>query len=938
MLFFLSGASSLVYEILWMRMFTQVFGNTTAATSTVLAAFMAGLALGSYLIGSYVDRHPCATLKLYAYLEGMIGVFGLLMPLLIKALYVVYGWVFRTFPDTFFLLDATRFSLSLLLILIPTTLMGATLPVLSKHFVSSHHAMCRWVGLLYGANTLGAVAGSFVSGFFLIAWLGVTRTTHVAAGANFLIAFLALALAPLTSPNNATLTDSAERGQDVATVTGGTENRGIRRLLLAVCFGSGFSALAYEVLWTRLLVFVLDSTVYAFCTMLTTFLFGIALGGFLISGIHRKIGDHVRWLGVLEILIGLTGFATIMVISRMEYVDPFVRRLIMRVSYGGWWTTNALKFIEAFSIMLVPTIFMGMAFPLICKVYTRDIKELGGSIGTVYAINTFGAVLGALGAGFLMIPLVGITKSITLIAAVGVILGGLLLLQSATRATVWLFNAGLFATVVFVGFVVVSPDVLSGVYTMPERGSRLAYYHEGKSGTVTIHHYPPNERLLSVNGTNVAGTQFSLRTTQKLQAHIPMLLHGRARKVLQIGFGSGESCHVLSLYPVERIDLVEIDADVIKASDEFFHDLNKGIVNYPAFRPIIMDGKNYAMLTDEKYDVIMNDSTYPGKSGSASLYTRDHFLACRRLLSEGGVMSSWVPFEIHPMDFKSIVRTFQSVFPHTTLWLASNCRNKHALMVGTVGPLSIDVSRVAELMNIPEVKVDLEQIRLGTPHALLASLVLTPAMVEEYCIDAPVNSDEYPTLEFSAGRHPTIMAYWVANHNDFVQFRSSIVPHLRFSKASSGGTNEFIKTIIRSETVNTHLDRARLYDLMDEAKGVVKKFRILTLEQREEYEKALQIDPNDENVRFFLAEGDASLAALEKLAATEPANPVILFNLGRAYRGQRMYAAAINAFSMALSRDSANTDYRSALETAFLEFKRANPMQVPEPILLKTGA
>jgi spermidine synthase len=927
-LFFLSGASSLIYEVLWVRMFTQVFGNTMAATSTVLSAFMAGLALGSYLIGSYADRHPRNSLKLYAYLEGMIGIFGLLMPTLVQALYFVYGWLFTNFQDSYHLMGLSRFALSFFVILIPTSLMGATLPVLTRHFVFSHRVLCRWVGLLYGTNALGAVAGSFVSGFFLIAWLGVTHTIYAAAAINFAIAVFALVLGGIgyASERAASSLSGAKISVPREPVaTGGVR---IRRLLLVVCFGSGFSALAYEVIWVRLLVFVLDSTVYAFCTMLTVFLFGIAFGGFLISSVGGKIGNHLRWLGMLETLIGLSGFATIIVISNLVGIDAGLRKAISQFSYGGWWTVNILKFIEAFSIMLVPTTLMGMALPLICRIYTKSIKELGGSIGAVYAMNTFGAVLGSLAAGFVMIPLLGIVRSIVVASAVGVILGSMVLLASARRTVArgWLFNTAVVATGLCAALVWVSPDAFSDVYNMPERGSRLVYYHEGKSGTVTIHLYPLDERVISVNGTNVAGTQFSLRTTQKLQAHIPMLVHGHARRVLQIGFGSGESCHVLSLYPVERIDLVEIDRNVIRASDKFFRDLNQGVTEHPAFRAIIMDGKNYALLTDEKYDVIMNDSTFPGKSGSSSLYTRDHFLACRRLLNEGGVMSSWVPFEIKSRDFKNIVKTFQSVFPQTTLWLANNCRNKHALIVGTVKPFEVDFDRVVELMDMPSVKADLEEVRLSNPYALLGSLALSPASVERYSYLAPINSDDHPTLEFSAGRYPTRTAYWAANHADFLQFRSSIIPYMRFSETDGDQSNIVRKTMMRYESANIHVDKARLFELTDEAQGIFKMFRMLTLEQREEYEKALRINPDDANARAFLAEGDASLLALEQLAGREPENPKVLFHLGRAYRGQRRYRAAIDALAKAANLDGGNSLYQDALRQTLDEFRDAGAM------------
>lgn len=926
-LFVLSGASGLIYEILWMRMFTQVFGSTTAATSTVLSAFMAGLALGSYLIGSYADSYRLKPLTLYAYLEGAIGIFGLLMPFLLQHVYSVYQWIFLNFQGNL-LLNLARFALSFLLILIPSALMGGTLPVLSRYFVQSRRELCRWVGLLYGVNTLGAVIGSFLSGFFLVGWLGVRHTGYVAVAINFAIALLALFIGTAASKESgAAPANPAADDPDEGEPTAGEEHKNIRRLLLLVCFFSGFTSLACEVMWTRLLVFVLDSTVYAFSTMLTTFLLGIAIGGFLISALSERVGNSLRWLGGLQIGVGLSGFATIVILAHMPAFDSALRSLISQVSYGGWWTSVSLKFIEAFLIMFVQTVLMGMSLPLICRIYTNNIRKLSGSIGVVYALNTCGAVIGSLLAGFVMIPSIGSVQSLAVTALIATAVGSIVLFSGVGSIAARRVSMATVGIAACAGLLIISPHGFSAIYNMHERGSRLAYFHEGRSGTVTIHIYPQEERLISVNGTNVAGTQFSLRTTQKLQAHIPMLLHGRARNVLQIGFGSGESCHVLSLYPLERIDLVEIDPDVLKTSDTFFSDLNQGIVHNPLFHPIIMDGKNYALLTEKRYDVVMNDSTFPGKGGSSCLYTRDHFLACRRLLNDGGVMSSWVPFELRPQEFQSIVKTFQSVFPYTTLWLANNCRNKHALLVGTVRPFAVDFERVEELMNIPAVKADLQSIDLASPFALLGAFSLDPDAAEAYSQHASLNSDDHPTLEFCAGRYPTQTGYWAANHADFLRFRSSIIKYLRFPKMSAPERAAALAAMQRQERANIHIDKARLYELMDEAQGNLAMFGLLTLERREEYEKALGINPGDVNVKKFLSQGDTSLALLEELAAKQPDNAEVLYNLGRAYRGCRKYQAAIDSFTKAASLDNTNGRYSKALSIALNESNLARNLK-----------
>jgi spermidine synthase len=913
-------------------MFTQVFGSTMAATSTVLAAFMAGLALGSYLIGSYADRHPQNALRIYAYLEIVIGVFGLLMPLFIKALYVVYGYLFRNFEGSYYLLNGSRFILSSLLILIPTTMMGATLPVISKHFVFSHRTLCRWVGLLYGINTFGAVAGSFVSGFFLVAWLGVIRTNYVAAALNFAIAFLALILARMSFSEKESPSAPSEGATGVSGEIDASGAGRVRKLLLLACFGAGCSSLALEVIWTRLLVFIIDSTVYAFCTMLTTFLFGIALGGIVISVVYDRIKNELRWLAALNILTGLSGFATIAIVANTAAVRSFFHRTFILALGGGFWSGNVLKFLLAFSIMLVPTVFLGMAFPLICKIYTRNIKELGGSIGTVYAVNTFGAVFGSLGAGFAMIPFLGIVRSIVVVAGIGLILGLALLLAGNRRVTVWLCAEGALVAGLCAAFFTISPDLLSKIYTGSLPDSEMVYYYEGKSGTVTVQKYSDDIRYIAVNATDVAGTEFALRTTQKFQAHAPMLVHGHAKKVLQIGFGSGETCHVLSLYPVERIDLAEIDPNIIKTSERFFDDINHGITKHPKFHPIIMDGKNYASLTDEKYDVILNDSTYPHKAGSASLYTRDHFMACRQRLNEGGVMTSWTSLDLKPEDFETIVKTFQSVFPYTTVWVAKNCLNKHVLIMGTLEPFEIDFDRMTELMSMPSIRADLEEIRLENPYAFLASLVMSPTESRRYSDHSPVHSDDYPTLQFSAGRNLTHVSYWALNLEQFMSFQSSIIPYLRFPRTRDEKAEAALETMMRYERSAVHLNEVKLSELIDEAREGKLFVRVLTPGRRKELEKALQINPDDKNARFFLQESDDLLRELEEIALAEPGNARAFFELGCAYRDQERYPEAIAALMRASSLRSNNQRFRKVLQETVDRAKKAGIATPPDAV------
>jgi spermidine synthase len=433
-----------------------------------------------------------------------------------------------------------------------------------------------------------------------------------------------------------------------------------------------------------------------------------------------------------------------------------------------------------------------------------------------------------------------------------------------------------------------------------------------------------------VNATDVAGTEFSLRTTQKFQAHAPMLAHGHAKNVLQIGFGSGETSHVLSLYPVERIDVAEIDINVLKTSEKFFDDINHGVTGHPKFHPIIIDGKNYASLTDEKYDVIMNDSTYPHKAGSASLYTRDHFMACRQRLNEGGIMTSWTSVDLHPEDLQTLVKTFQSVFPHMTLWVTRNCLNKNVLIMGTMEPFEIDFDRVSELMSDPAIKADLEEVRLDNPYALLASLVMNPDACRRYSEHAPIHSDDYPTLQFSAGRNLTHLSYWARTQEQFLRFQSSIIPYLRFSGSRDEEAGAVRQIMMRYERSAVHLSKVKLLELIDELQEGKLFVRVLTRERRNELEAALRINPDDQNARYFLQESDDMLRELEEMARVETGNARLFFELGCAYRDLERYPEAIAALTRASSLDPYSRRFKIVLQETIDRAKKARAENPPD--------
>jgi spermidine synthase len=457
-LFFLSGACGLVYEVVWMRMLTLVFGATAFATSAILSSFFAGLALGSLYYGRIADRGRHHPLALYALLEAGIGVCAFVMPVVFAALSHVYVVLARGLDLGFYPLSVVRFALSFAVLLVPTTLMGGTLPVIVKYFTRRRDQVGWDVGRLYAVNTLGAVVGTVLAGFFLILFLGVREAAYAAGAVNLVIAVVVYGLSrvvPFAPPEEARAHMPAEGmpGGGLPAAPAEAEPSGaapgaagappapppasVRAVPAgAACLAlwavgiSGFCALAFEVLWTRSLVFFLDNSTHAFTTMLTAFLLGIALGSALIARFIDGRRSPVALFGAIEVLIGVSALLAIPLIA---HSTPVMERLL-GAQEGPWlhWQWIGLRFVTALTVMLLPTILMGMTVPLVVRICTRHLASVGTTLGRVYFVNTVGGVVGSIVAGFVLIPLLGVRDGIVVVGLLSVGVGvGLLAAEPA---------------------------------------------------------------------------------------------------------------------------------------------------------------------------------------------------------------------------------------------------------------------------------------------------------------------------------------------------------------------------------------------------------------------------------------------------------------------------------------------------------------------------
>lgn len=766
--FFLSGATGLVYEVLWSRRLTLVFGVTVLAVSTVLAAFMGGLALGSVLFGRVADqrRDP---LRVYAALEGLIGLYCFATPWLFEAVEAAYVAIHPALAGSPLLLRLARFVLALLVLLPPTMLMGGTLPALTRALSQRLAGLGGRVAALYGTNTLGATLGAMAGGFLLIPAIGIRQTVYLTAVLNLAIALVAWALhLAWRADEPAEPEPSAEaEAPEPEPAPAPLLPRAAAWLLLAygLC---GAASMVYEVGWTRVLALSLGTSTYAFSTMLAAFLAGIGLGSVVLARWRPIAVDRLRApllaFGIVELAIGVLVTVLTPALDRL----PFAFLALFRTVGPRFWPLEAGTLGISLLVMLAPALLMGYAFPLVTRLATESLGVVGRRIGTVYAANTVGTVIGSFVAGFVLIPWIGVRAALAVGVALNLIVGaGYLLSARGERprlATAGLVIAGLTA----VGWFVL-PDwnravLSSGAYVYPTfylsgpaeelMGQKeVLYYRDALTTTVSVTRVtmpgaPEALISLQINGKTDAST--GDLSTQLLLAHLPSLLHGDPRSALVVGLASGCTVGALGVYDeLERLTCVEIEPAMVEASD-YFRAINRDCLDDPRLTLVLDDARNHLLVTRARYDIITSEPSNPWISGVANLFTREYFELCRERLTEGGVYCQWLPlYNLAPQDLRTILGTFREVFPECSLW-AFPALTTDAFLIGTKAPLAIDVVSVVEGAAQAEVAADLRSAGVRDAWDFLAGYLFGAEIIEGLGFGAQRNTDDFPIIEFTS--------------------------------------------------------------------------------------------------------------------------------------------------------------------------------------------
>ena len=722
---FVSGASALIYQLIWVRLLGLVFGVSSFAVATVVAVFLLGLGLGSYFFGRWSERAR-DPLRIYMYVELGIAATSLIAYLVIEAL-PVYRYLYEYAYNNlgFYGLSIARLLLSTLVLLPPVFLIGGTMPLLAKYFLRDPDSLGSSFSKIYYLNTLGACAGALLTGFVLVRYFGVIGTLIIAVGGNVVVALI-IAL--------------SKRSAGAARPAAG--ERSPYSYMLVFLFLTGFISLSYEMLWVRILSTYGLSTSQAFALILAGFLLGFSVGAWVVA---RKV-DHRRdleaWFSAVSIVTAFSGAVVLLLFRQFEAIT-------ILLADATPMRQLTLGMALAFTVSFIPAVFMGILFPLGVRIYAHDIDRIGAKAGNTFFSNTLGCVLGSLLTGFVLIPFVGMWNTTLILINLSLLIAVAFLLRGGRHArTQWVslvVVAAVANLLVFTDSKTFHAELKGRDLRAPAEGFDIIYYAEGLSGTVTAVERG-NYRGLFVDGQNVSGTDPVLLADSKMLAHVPLLIAREPQVALTVGYGTGTTSGSMLLYDVE-VHAVEIEDKIIEAAPLFSR------VNYesyadPDLEIVLDDARNYIATTDEEFSVIVTDVTNLKYKRNPYLYTREYFEIMRGALSADGVAAAWLPVGgLSFDDLRTLIATFDNVFPHTTAWYFTQFPTHFIILVGTPAPTQVNLEELRE--GMARVESDLQSLNVDNVYELASMLLLGEGDIDSLVDGAPIHTDNRPILEYS---------------------------------------------------------------------------------------------------------------------------------------------------------------------------------------------
>jgi spermidine synthase len=728
LLLFVSGAAALVYQVLWIKQLSLVVGVEVYAITTGISAFFAGLALGGLLFGRWADtlRQP---LLLYAGLEVLVAILGVGATFAMSLAASPFAWLEQH-------VGLLAWVLPFALVGIPALLMGGTLPVLVRSLATDPLQLGKAGGHLYAANTAGAIAGTLLAAFVLIAALGVRGSALAAAMLNLLAAAGALWFQrqrPLLE--EASAKPHTEKVPD--------------RLALWLYSIAGGVALGYEVVWSQSIVQFMSTRTYAFAVVLATYLTGLFLGSALLARRVDRLRDPWGVFGLLIAGAGLVALLEIALLGRwLVFAQTTVEAWVLSFGASELLGMSARFAVAALSIVFVPTVLLGAAFPVALRLSVgRD--HVGRNVGEVVAFNTLGGIIGVMLCGFVLIPLLGLVRTLGLLAIIAAGIG-----YFAVRKGHGV-KKGRRQAVVAIGLVAVALVVFTPANKLASllpgaRNGTLNFYEEGRGGTVAVVSQGKGQKTferLYIQGVSNTGDAMPSLRYMRIQALLPLLIHnGEPRSALVIGFGTGITAGALTQYPgLEQRVVAELLPAVVKAAPLFKGNFNAA--SHSGVDVRLRDGRQELLRNPQRYDLITLEPPPPSAAGVVNLYSRDFYQLAARRLNKQGLVAQWLPLPTQNIDdSRSLVRSFLDVYPYASLWTSEF---HEMLLVGSMEPIELDAAKISERFQQDSVRSTLQDVGIGSAAALLATWVTDRAGLERFAANAQPVTDDQPRIEYA---------------------------------------------------------------------------------------------------------------------------------------------------------------------------------------------
>jgi spermidine synthase len=809
LLLFGSGAAALVYQVLWIKQISLVVGVEVYAVTTAVSAFFAGLALGGAIFGRIADR-TSRPLRLYAKLELGVAAAGIAATIalahtaapfaILEARVGLLAW-----PPLF------------LLVAIPAFLMGGTLPVLARTQAPQPGEVARSGGTLYAANTAGAVCGALVTPFFLLPRLGVRGASFAAGLINIGFAIAAIYL---------------DRSAEAKPVLNPAPKRELpsveRRVVILIYALAGGIALGYEVIWSQAVIPLMSTRSFAFAIVLATYLTGLVLG----SAVYSRFADRVRdpW-GVFGVLIALAGLLALLSVSGIGKWFVFLQwhagEAMYTITASEMLRMCARFFAAAFMVVFPPAVLLGAAFPAALRLAVEP-DHVGRDLGAVVALNTAGGILGTLLTGFVLLPKLGLLRSLEILAIAAALLG---FIAVARARVTWNFTRWLTLAVgiviLLIAYLTPRDKLPALIPKMHGSAGDIVFYEEDPGGTVAIADVLAGQqsfRRLYIQGVSNSGDSLPSIRYMRLQALLPLLIHnGEPHSVLVIGLGTGITAGATLRYPgLTRRVSDELLPGVVHSAKLFRG--NFEVDSAPGIEIRLRDGRMDLLRSSERYDLITLEPPPPSASGVVNLYSSDFYALASKRLQPNGILAQWLPLPTqNDADTRSLVRSFLNVFPGASLWTTEL---HEMLLVGSLAPIELDYKRISARFAQPQVAEALREVGIASPAALMATWVTDRTGLEKYASNAPPVTDDHPRIEYAPWVRreeitrvlPELLALWTAPPirgaddqfwNDLAGERELLLNFYAAGIAAYNGDRERWERLITS--VNSHDHRNPYY-------------------------------------------------------------------------------------------------------------------------------